>query len=159
MKFNRDIVTPYLSFIFLVVGLSGMFMFLHLFDDYTAVVHEFLGLTFALFAMLHIYTNWKSIANYDRKKKLLLPGIVILLVSSALILIGKAQGNLEREILEQVIESPVCYSFKALHIDYNKANKILLQHNMVLKDSLQSIQEISVANKTSPGEILELIYK
>ncbi|UBM60806.1 DUF4405 domain-containing protein [Marinilongibacter aquaticus] len=158
MKFNRDVVTPYLGAVFIVVALSGILMFFHLLDDYTNVVHEFLGLAFALFAILHIITNWRSVENYAKKKKVFLPGVIILCVSITLVVIGKAKGNLERELLEQVVKSPVCYSFKALDIDYSRAENILGQHNVVMEDSLQSILEISVANKTSPEDILELIY-
>ena len=159
MKFNRDIVTPYLVFIFLVVMLSGVMMFFHLLDDYTNVVHEFLGLAFASFAILHIITNWKSIQNYGSRRKLFFPSVVILFVSCSLIVIGKVKGNLERELLERMIQAPVCYSFKTLKIEYEQATKILRQHNIVIKDSLQSIEQIGIANKKSPDDIIELIYK
>ena len=49
MKIKREIVTPYLALVFFVVALSGILMFFHLFDGYTNVVHELLGLTFVLF--------------------------------------------------------------------------------------------------------------
>ncbi|MFZ6664205.1 DUF4405 domain-containing protein [Peijinzhouia sedimentorum] len=159
MKFNRDIVTPYLGMVFVVVALSGILMFFHLLDDYTNVVHEFLGLTFAFYAILHIITNWKSFENYGKKRKLFFPSILILFISISLVVIGKVKGNLERELLERVTQAPVCYSFKTLGVEYNQAKETLLQHNIAIKDSLQSIQEISVANNKSPEEVIELIYK
>jgi hypothetical protein len=146
-------------FIFLIVGISGILMFFHLLDDYTNVVHEFLGLTFACFAILHVITNWKSIENYGKKRKLFLPSVIILFASISLIVIAKLKGNLERELLERMIQAPVCYSFKTLKIDYYQAKEIFRKHNIVLKDSLQSIQEIGTANKKSPEDIIELIYK
>jgi hypothetical protein len=159
MKFNRDVVTPYLGVVFIVVAFSGVLMFFHLLDDYTNVVHEFLGLTFACFAVFHMISNWKSIENYGNRRKLFLPSVIILFVSTSLIVIGKVKGNLERELLERMIQAPVCYSFKTLNIDYYKANKIFLRHNIVIKDSLQSIEEIAVTNKKLPEDIIELIYK
>ncbi|WP_367914232.1 DUF4405 domain-containing protein [Leadbetterella sp. DM7] len=159
MKFNRDVITPFLGAVFIVVALSGILMFFHLLDDYTNVVHEFSGLTFAFFAILHIVTHWKSIENYGRKKRLFLPGIVILFVSVSWIVIGRIKGNLERKLLEQMVQSPVCYSFKTLNIDYTRADSTLRHHSIMIKDTLQSIQEISIANKKSPEYIIKLIYQ
>ncbi|WP_018343591.1 DUF4405 domain-containing protein [Cytophaga aurantiaca] len=159
MKFKREIVTPYLVCIFLVVALSGIFMFFHLADDYTNTVHEFLGLGFALFAILHIINNWKSIINYSNNSLLVYPSIAILFISIALIIFGKLEGNMENELLEKLIKSPVNVSFKVIQIDYNEAITILNQNHIQVKDSLQSIEEISVANQTSPEEIIELINK
>jgi hypothetical protein len=54
MKLNREMITPYLGAIFIVVSVTGMLMFFHLPDNYTNVVRELLGLTFSSFAILHI---------------------------------------------------------------------------------------------------------
>jgi len=159
MKLTRNAITPYLGFTFVVVAFTGILMFFHLLDDYTEVVHELLGLTFAFFAVLHLTINWKSIVNYKRKKKLFLPSIVILFISFLLIIIGKEKDNLERELSQRMIQSPICYSFKTLNIDYFQADKILKQNNIAVTDTLQSIEEISAKNKKSPEEILKLIFK
>jgi len=157
MKLNRELVTPYLGAIFIIVALSGILMFFHLLDDYTAFVHEFLGLTFVFLAVLHVLTNRKSVGHYNRKKKLLLPALIVLFAAGSLIVIGKMKGNLERELLERMVKAPVVSSFKTLNIDYDQAHTILQQHNITVGDSLQSIEEISRKNNKSPEEIIELI--
>lgn len=53
MKLNRNYVTPFISLVFLVVGISGLLMFFHLFDGYTEVVHEILGLLFVICYLCH----------------------------------------------------------------------------------------------------------
>lgn len=159
MKVKREIVTPYLIFIFLIVALSGLFMFFHLLDDYTTVVHEFLGVTFAVFAILHIFVNWKSILNYSHKRLLAVPSVVIIVIATALIIIGKLNGNLERELLVKLIQSPVAYSFKVLQIDYQQAKAILSRYNIQVKSSQESIEQISANNHKSPEELIELILK
>lgn len=42
MKLSRNYVTPFVSLVFIVVGLSGLLMFFHLFDGYTEIAHEYL---------------------------------------------------------------------------------------------------------------------
>lgn len=157
MKIKREIVTPYLIFIFLIVGLSGILMFFHLLDDYTNVVHEFLGITFAVFAILHIILNWKSILNYSNKRLLAVPSVVIILIAGVFIVIGKLKGNLERDLLEKLVQAPVSDSFKVLHVDFQQAKNTLQQKHIILKNAQESIVEISENNRQSPEEIIEIL--
>ncbi|PKA15808.1 DUF4405 domain-containing protein [Leptospira haakeii] len=159
MKLKKEFVTPYLVFIFLIVGATGVLMFFHLLDDYTKVVHEFLGISFVVFAIFHIRMNWSSIKNYAKKKQLLLPSISILIISIAFIVGGKMHGNLEDQILEKFIKSPVSDSFKLLNGDYQQAAEILKKNNIIIDDPSKSLEEICVQNKKSPEEIVELILK
>ncbi|GBF40272.1 DUF4405 domain-containing protein [Leptospira johnsonii] len=159
MKIKKEFVTPYLVFIFLTVGVTGVLMFFHILDDYTKVVHEFLGLSFVVFAILHIRMNWSNIKNYAKKRQLLLPSIAILILSVAFIVGGKIHGNLEDQILEKFAKSPVSDSFKLLNGDYQKAAEILKKNNIIIDDPSDSLEEISAKNKKSPEEIVELILK
>jgi Domain of unknown function (DUF4405) len=159
MKLNRDLVTPFLAFVFLAVGLSGIMMFFHLLDDFTNVVHEFLGLAFAVFAMLHVATNWKSIGSYSKRQKLFIPALIVFIVATALITAGKMHGNLERDLLNKLITSPVSNSFSVLGVDFRHAKATLQRNHIEVTDSLQSIDEISRKNKRTPEEIIELIVK
>ena len=159
MKIKRELVTPYLAFIFVVVCVSGIFMFFHLMDDYTNVVHEFLGLAFALFAILHITINWKSIRNYFSKGMLAIPSIVILIISIAFITIGKIKGNLENEMLVKLLKAPAASSFKVLSGSYEQALSLLKAHDVIVKDPSESIEQISVRNNKSPEEVIEWIMK
>mgnify|MGYP000869958899 CR=1 FL=1 len=67
MKLNRNYVTPFISLVFLVVGISGVLMFFHLFDGYTEVVHEVLGVFFMICAVMHIVLNWKPLKMHFKK--------------------------------------------------------------------------------------------
>lgn len=67
MNLNRNYITPFISLVFLVVGLSGLLMFFHLFDGYTEVVHELLGVFFVICAMFHIILNWKALKIHFKR--------------------------------------------------------------------------------------------
>ena len=123
MKIKREIVTPYLVFIFIVVALSGMLMFFPLFDDYTNVVHEFLRLAFPLSSILYIMNDWKSVANYSKKQQLIFPSTIILIISSTLLFVGKGKGNLENNILNKSLQYSVSVTFKVLDVEFEPYKK------------------------------------
>jgi hypothetical protein len=158
VKMKRHLVTPYVVFIFLIVSTSGILMFFHWFDDYTTVVHEFLGLTFFVFAIFHVIANWNSIRNYSGNKKFFVPWITVSVVAISLVVAGKMHGNLERDLMDRLLKSPVSASFQVLHVDYDLAKTILQKNNIIVRDSLESLEEISIKNQKSPEEIVELIY-
>ena len=159
MKIKRDFVTPYITFLFLVVGLSGIFMFIHVLDDYTQIVHEFLGLTFVIFSALHIIINWKSLKIHFKKKMFVTSAIVILLLSVSLIILGKLLVvDEERVIMEKLSKAPIANVFSVLDIEYNKAEIILKNHNIIIAGS-NTIEDVSRKNQKSPKDVLEIIIQ
>lgn len=159
IKIKRDFVIPYLALIFLIVALSGILMFFHMLDDYTKVVHEFLGLAFACFALLHVVTNRNSIRNYFAQRKFTAPAVAVIILASGLIIGGKLHGNLEQELLNKLVRAPASDSFRILNIDYGQAREILTRNSISVRDSLESVEEIAIRNKKSPEEIIELIIR
>lgn len=159
MKFKREIVTPYLVFIFVIVGFTGILMFFHLADGYTKEVHEFLGLAFALFAIMHVTINWKSIKNYADKRLLLAPSIVVLILSITFMVIGRMEGDVESDILDKVLKSPAYRSFEVLSGDYTKAEETLAKNKIIVKDSLQTLEEICIQNQKDPEDVAALIMQ
>jgi len=158
MKMKRNIVTPYLVFLFLILGTSGFLMFFHILDDYTNPVHEFLGLAFILFSILHIIINWTSLKSHFKKKRFIFAGIIVLMISTTLIIIGKLHDTTEDIILNRLRNSPISNSFSVLSGDYNKAEIILRNNNIIIGDS-KTIEEISKMNQKSPEEIIKLIIQ
>lgn len=158
MKINRNFVTPYITFLFLVVGLSGIFMFVHVFDDYMRTVHELLGLMFVLFSVLHIIINWKSLKSHLKRKVFITSAIVVLLLSIGFIIVEKLHGNPERVIMDKLFKAPVSNVFSVLDVEYNEVEIILKNHNITIGSS-KTIEEVGRKNQKSPKEILELIIQ
>ena len=131
-------------------------MFFHILDDYTNTVHEFLGLVFILFSILHIIINWTSLKSHFKKKSFILSGIIVLMISITLIIIGIVHDSTEKIILNRLLNSPISHSFSVLSGDYNKAETILRKNNIIIGDS-KTIEEISQMNQKSPIEIIQLI--
>src|SRR5690606_32422049 len=88
MKPNRNYITPFLSMVFFIVGISGLLMFFNLLDCYTEVIHEILGLFFVVCAIFHIILNWKALKTRIKKSSIL-PALGTVLTLSALLVISE----------------------------------------------------------------------
>jgi len=158
MKISRKLITPYLTWTFFVIGISGILMFFHVLDGYTEVVHEFLGLLFTIFAILHTVLNWKSLKSHFKKKIFVNSFIVVSLVSVLFIYLGIGHGEPERIIMEKLTKADINRTFSILDIDYFEAEKILKSNNILIGKS-RTIEEVGLKNQLSPEEIIELILK
>jgi len=158
MKLKRNVVTPYLTFLFLIVAISGVLMFFHILDDYTKEVHELLGIVFVVFSILHVVINWKSLKSHFKNRVFVVSGIVVLIFSIAFVVLGTMNLDHEGVIIERVVEAPIPESFSVLDLDYNEVEKILKENNIVIGDS-KTIKEISVNNDKTPKDIIELIIR
>lgn len=158
MKLNRNFVTPLIALVFLVVGFSGVLMYFHLFDGYTEIVHEYLGLTFVVFSIFHIIINWGDLKSHFRKKIFIPAGIVVLVISIGFIVLEKIYVPIDIVLIEKLVKAPISDSFRVLEIDYSKASQTLENNGIFIGDS-KTIEDIWIKNESSPQEVIELIIK
>ncbi|AUX22287.1 hypothetical protein SOCEGT47_027880 [Sorangium cellulosum] len=159
MKINRNWVTPFLALIFVSVGSSGVLMFFHLADGFTEVLHEVLGLTFVLFAFLHVVINWRSMRNYFGKTNFVIAAVAVAISSAGLIVLERAQLPVDLIVLEKVTRAPISDSFRVLEIDRGRAAAVLSEKGIEL-DGAETIEDIWVKNNSSPEEVVEtLVYE
>ncbi|XXX76429.1 DUF4405 domain-containing protein [Sorangium sp. So ce134] len=159
MKLNRHLITPFLTFFFVPVGVSGALMFFHLADGFTEVLHEVLGLTFVLFVALHVVINWKSMRSYFGKTNFTIAAAAVTILSGGLIALERAQLPVDLIILEKVARAPISHSFRVLEIDHTKAATALNKRGIEL-DGAETIEDIWVNNDSSPEEVVEtLVYE
>jgi len=157
MKLNRNYITPFLTFIFLVIGSSGILMYLHVFDGYIEVVHEYLGLAFVAFAIFHITINWRGLKSYFGKKIFIPAGVAILVISLGFIVLERMYVPIDIVIIEKILKAPVSDSFKVLDIDYSDASRTLEKNGILIGES-KTIEEICINNQVSPKDVIELIF-
>lgn len=158
MKLKRNIITPYLTFLFIMVGISGTLMLFHILDDYTKVVHELLGAVFVVFSVLHVLINWKSLKSHFKNRTFIISGIVVLALSIGFIILGKMDVNHEQIMIEKLIKAPVSESFSVLGLDYDNVESKLKENDIIIGES-KTIEEIGIHNRKSPKKIIELIIE
>lgn len=158
MKPNRNYVTPFLSLVFLVVGISGLLMFFHLFDGYTEVVHEILGLFFVVCAIFHIILNWKALKIHF-KKAVFLPALLgVITITSLLVVMERLYPPVDLQIMNRIVKAPVRDAFKALNINYDEAN-IKLKARGIGIENAQSLEDLWKLNNADAEVIIDLLLE
>lgn len=158
MKPDRNYVTPFISLIFLVVGLSGLLMFFHLFDGYTEVVHEFLGVFFLVCAILHILINWKALKIHFKKGVFIPAALAVFGISIVFIVQQRLHPKVDTVLLDRIIKAPVGYVFRALQVDSLQAIKRLQTIGITI-DGAKTIEDIWINNDAEPEEVFDLIME
>ncbi|NGF57254.1 DUF4405 domain-containing protein [Parapedobacter sp. SGR-10] len=158
MKPNRNYVTPFISLLFVVVGLSGLLMFFHLFEGYTEVVHEVLGLFFTISAVFHILLNWKALKIHF-KKAVFLPALFgVIMITSLLVVMERLYPPVDLQIMNRIIKAPVRDAFQALNINYEEAN-IKLKAKGIAIENAQSLEDLWKMNNADAEVIIDLLLE
>ena len=158
MKLNRNYVTPFISLVFLVVGLSGLLMFFHLFDGYTEVVHEYLGVFFVVCAVFHIILNWKALKIHFNRG-VFIPALLGVLAISVTLIVGESiYPPVDTIIINKIVKAPINDAFKALEVDYSEAYK-RLKTNGISIEGATTIEAIWINNNADPEKVIDLIMK
>lgn len=157
---KRDLATSITTFTFIIISITGIMMFFHIFDQYTKQMHEILGLVFVLVAAFHIVFNWKAMTNYFKKKSFVFSALLVLAISAGFIVnADNNQGeHPSRTVMNAVFNAPLSEAISILGKDIKLSNQRLQESGFILENT-NSIEEISVKNKTSPFEIVQIISK
>ena len=156
MKPNRNYVTPFISLIFLVVGVSGLLMFFHLLDGYTEVVHELLGLLFVVCAFFHILINWSALKIHF-KKAVFIPALLgVLTISATLVVSESMNPPLDLILINRIVKSPIHDAFKALDIQYDHAAENLKAKGISISDA-KTIEDLWLHHDIDPETVIDLI--
>lgn len=158
MNLNRKYITPFISLVFLVVGLSGVLMFFHLFDGYTEIVHEFLGLFFIVCAVFHIILNWKALKIHF-KKGVFIPAVCAVTVVSLVFIIQQYYNpKVDTVLLERIKKAPIHDFCKALSVDPSKAMKRLEAEGISAEGAIK-LEDLWINNNADPEDVLDLIME
>ena len=158
MKIKRNFITPYITWIFVVMGLSGILMLFHVFDGYTEVLHELFGLLFVIFSIFHIIINWAGLKIHFKKRMFITSFIVVVLLSVFIVFAGKGKGEHNRIIMEKLSKADITNTFEILDIEYSDVEELFRKNNITVGNS-KTIEEIGLNNQISTKEIFELIIK
>ena len=154
---NRTIATSFTTLLFLVVGISGVLMFFHLFSSQVKDLHEILGLAFIAAVLLHVFYNFKSMKTYFSKKVFIGIAILALLVSNVFILQSLNQGESPKSlVIQSLLKAPLNDSYRILNIENPKEK--LIKENLQITEA-SSLEELAKLNKTNPFKIISILTK
>lgn len=133
-------------------------MFFHLFDGYTEVVHEVLGLFFLICAVFHILLNWKALKIHF-KKAVFLPALFgIITISTILVVTERMYPPVDLQMMNRIVEAPLNDAFKALNINYEEATTKLKAKGISV-ENLQSFGDLWKKNNADAEEIIDLLLE
>ena len=157
--FNRSLATSLTTFLFLVMGITGVFMFFHILDSYTKDMHEIMGLAFVAIVFLHVFFNWKSMKSYFTKKVFLYSAIIVFVVASGFVvnvMTSSEGGNAKRTIIVSVLSAPLDDSLVLFNTNTDEA-KMKLEKVGLKMGNANTFQELARENRTNPFHIVSII--
>lgn len=155
---NREIATSFTTTLFLIISISGLFLFFHLFEKQVKELHEILGIGFVIAALLHVMFNFKSMKKYFSKKIFAIAIVLGVLVSGIFVYEGtKQQGENPKALLVQkALNAPLETSFALLGVTLDTAVAKLEKNQIMVKEET-TISQIAKSNKTSPFKIVAIL--
>jgi uncharacterized membrane protein len=155
---KRELATSLTTFTFLVIGMSGVMMFFHFFDDYVKELHEILGLFFVLVILFHVFYNFKSMKNYFTKKMFGFSALAITIVSLVFILNTPDGQNPKRAIIMSMLDANLESSVMILNKDIVDVKSRLELKGITIQES-DTIKSVAQNNKMSPFELVGIILE
>lgn len=152
----KDWATSFVTFIFLVVGITGIMMFFHILDNYTKQMHEILGLAFVLAAILHVVVNFKAMKNYFTNRRFLMSAIFTGLITIGFVLTAPQGKSPKSLVFNAMMTNELEQVSSFLHFDLAKAKSRLKKEGIIIKN-LNSLNAIAKHNKTSAFRILDIM--
>lgn len=99
--------TPTIA-LFLIISVTGVFLMLHVGGGSIKMLHEWLGIAFVVFAVLHASANWTLMKRYLGGMKGGIIGKMVLAAAAFSLMPGQVEkGNPVKSIFRQVMAAPL----------------------------------------------------
>lgn len=154
----REWATSLTTVGFFVMGLTGIMLYFHIFNNHVKLLHELLGLAFVIIVLGHVLVNWNAMKSYFSKRIFYTSVALMFFVTSAFIVQSLNQPPSGKGIiLTSIMKAPVKDVFKVLNINENEAKKVLETKGIVVQSNQQSLEELAHQNNTSEFKIISVL--
>ena len=149
--------TPTIA-LFLIIAVTGILLLLHVGGTSVKLLHEWLGVAFILFALLHVAANWRPMKRYLGGWKM--AAIATMLVTAVAFGVApqaESNGNPVRTMFRQALQSPL----STLALFYGVEGEMLVDGLLTEGYAVSSLEmtpgEISRQYNVRPDRILAII--
>ena len=159
---KKHIVSLIILFIFLVMGITGILLYIKQKAEPIENSHTIFGLLFIVMVCFHIYNNWKSIKNYSTKKEtsgmsktfvlVLVGGIVVLVMAMTEVLEPIAEFG--RLFAPKKGPRPEQIAFVEKNINTDKQGQSITL--LIQKDQKGMRANVSIDLLDSTGNVLQI---
>lgn len=158
MIINKKIATSLTSLVFLVIAVTGVLMYFHLFDKYTKSLHEIIGLVFVVFALFHVMFNFKAMKSYFKLKTFFISAAIVLIFSVVTITTTMKEGGAKGKVFDAMFQSDVNKVLVLFSDDYTEAKKKLEENGIFIGDA-KNLDEVASNNSIHPFMIIDILSK
>ncbi len=155
---KRELATSFTTFLFLVIGITGVMMYFHILDNYTKSMHEILGLAFVAIVFFHVLFNWKSMKKYFSNRLFFIAGTVISIIVLSFIITTSNEPNPKKVVFDSVFNKPIEKTSILFTNSFKSAKEKLKDANIEFEANT-SIKELALKNKISPFKIINILSK
>ena len=163
MKIKQKFATPIALWSFLVVGLSGVLLFIDIKTKNLTLIHEYVGLILILGVFLHSIANLKPFKSYFTKEKGGVFGIVFIAICIVFYLFYPQPKNMKKgKILNDVLQTSLNKSVGDIlfyfDIDKNSFLKFCSKNSFDCSNLEMNLKDFAAINSKKPNELAIEIF-
>jgi len=162
--FLKNYATPLVVAGFFAIAGTGLMMFFGLAREPVHELHQWIGVTFVIFAALHIAWNWRSLTMRLRQSRAVSVIVVLTVLTAGLVGYKQAEGAREgnrigpRAVLGTLSHASLATLAPALGLTADEAVTKLKAKGIAVGDTNQSLDQIAHAsNKPVPALFAALL--
>lgn len=157
---SRNWSTPLTIGTFLFTGVSGCLLFFHLGEELVKEAHEWIGITFALGALLHVKVNWTPFKRYFSRS---LPRVVMASVLAGSLVFMVATGHEESgnpmiSAVKTIEAAPLSLVAQLQSRDAEELHSMLEAQGLQVTDTSATLATIASDNGKSGRDLIALLF-
>lgn len=151
--------TPTIA-LFLILSVTGTFLLFHVAGPTVKILHEWLGLAFVIFALLHVFANWALMKRYLVGGKAAM--IVAMLVAATIFGLAPAPasdgGNPVRILISQVKRAPLSTVASLRGQEVTTMIAELQSQGLTVAGPESSLADLARSNGVAEDKLLPMIF-
>ena len=156
MVSKKYATTPAIA-LFVIVSVTGLFLFFHLGGISAKVIHEWLGIGFIVAGSLHVIANWKPFLKYFSGIKGIAIGLLILIPTAFMLFSPTSGSSPTNAVVEKVLKSPLTKVASFYEKNPQEIIKALESQGYKISSLESSLLNIARENGKSPIQTLGII--
>ncbi|MCW8905711.1 MAG: DUF4405 domain-containing protein [Sedimenticola sp.] len=152
----RRLATPVTATLALVVSISGVMMFFHLGEGAVKTAHEWLGMAFVLFMLVHLLSNWGALSNHFRQGVARSGAAAVILATGLFLGSSASSESGGPELVYRALqEAPVASVAALFQVDETSLRDVLAERGIATDSARQSLSDAATKAGLSKREAVK----
>ncbi|SHO46428.1 DUF4405 domain-containing protein [Desulfopila aestuarii] len=157
MKAKTMSTTPVIA-LFMIISITGVFLLLHIGSGSMKTIHEWLGLAFVVFGLLHAGANWHLMKRYFGGLRGAAIGLILAVTLGYSVLSPSSEhGGPDRAIFGLVMRAPLTTVASLYGQEVNSLAEQLQAKGYIIASVDNTLEEIAAQNNTRAFEVMNAL--